>query len=224
MVRRARADPLGMGDEDGHSLRGEGELVHLDAHQFRAAEGPGEAKQDECPVPQGNDVIAEAVREKIQGLHENGRLPVLEGALFAPDGGHGGPHDALLGRVVPAKARGDMVFRYGGDAAGDGIGFGIVGQVADVVHDGFGRCWKEGLPMEAAPIHEIPPVAAVCLDGIVGLGLPHAALRLGGEAAVCLNVPLVPQQETILWVHLFSFFPIRNILVGRKNFLPTSIV
>ena len=83
--------PLGMGDEDGHSLRGEGELVHLDAHQFRAAEGPGEAKQDECPVPQGNDVIAEAVREKIQGLHENGRLPVLEGALFAPDGGHGGP-------------------------------------------------------------------------------------------------------------------------------------
>ena len=64
---------LGLWDEDDEPLRGKGQILQLHVYELGAAKGAGEAKEQQGPVPQGNDIaFVEAVGQQIDGFQQNG--------------------------------------------------------------------------------------------------------------------------------------------------------
>lgn len=159
---------LGLGDEDHKPLGGEGQILYLHSHQLRAAEGSCKAQEQQCPVPEGNQVLAcQHICQKGQGFHENWGLAVLEGALFPADCLHGVVHHDMLGRIAFLIACGNVVFGDGGYPPGDGVCLGMVRQVVDVV-DYILRLAGQGTELRRlAPVSKVIPVSRVGFQGVV---------------------------------------------------------
>lgn len=147
---------------------GELQVFHVDTGQFRPAQGPVEADQENGLVADLLDFVAfEISQHFLDVVEENRYLAVLDGPFHALDAPQGVLDDGVAAGIF-FKTGSVKIFRQRADAPGNGIGLGIVGQVVDVIDDGLWFSRERRQLVIAAPVTEIVPVRAVGVDGIGG--------------------------------------------------------
>ena len=142
-------------------------------HQLGAAEGPGEAEQQQGPVaPAGERLLQRPHHGPHVGGH-CGLLAHLAGTVAAADAGQHLADGGLSGGRV--EARGLVRLGDGGEAAADGRGLAVAGLRGEVDGDGLGQGRERRAVVPLAPGGEVAPVGAVGAAGVGGDGLVGVA-------------------------------------------------
>ena len=159
---------------------GEFQVFHVDAGQFRPAQGSVEADQQDGLVADLLDFVAfEIGQHFLDVVEKDRRLAVLDGPFHALDAPQGVLDDGVAAGIL-FEAGGVEILGQGTNAPGDGIGLGVIGQVVDVIDDGFRFGRERRQLVIAAPVAEVIPVRPVGIDRIGSPGRIQALPGLAG--------------------------------------------
>ena len=174
---------LTLSDDDGQTVVSSMNVPHVQPHQLGAAEGAGKADQQQGPVPDADEAVAQGVHHAADLGGDGGGFALLVGSFGAADACPDEADGGGSGRRFVSS--GLMHLGDSGEPPAERAGFEGIGERGEVEGDGLGFGGKRDKAVGLAPAGEVVPVGGVGTAGVVGFGLLGVVIGLlsvGGKA------------------------------------------